>query len=88
MASMFWIIIAVLYLILVVVFFDSIREHPLGSLLLLSSSFYFLWRAHTFLTGAPTNDELVWKILGATAAVMLVVGTVGALASRRRAGRK
>jgi len=85
---MFWIIICLLIAVLVAVFFDAVRQHPLGTMLLLSTTVYFLWRAYSFLTGSQTNDPLIWKILGGTAALMIVVGTVGAMLARRKAGRK
>ncbi|MGH8020035.1 MAG: hypothetical protein ACREIA_17505 [Opitutaceae bacterium] len=85
---MFWIVVCTLLAVLVIVFFDSVREHPLGTLLLLSSTVYFLWRSYTFLTRAPADDPLIWKILGSTAALMLLVGTIGTLATRRKTGGK
>ncbi len=85
---MFWIPVCALLAILVMVFFDSIREHPLGSILLLSTAVYFLWRSYTFLTGEPADDPLIWKILGSTAAIMLLVGTIGSLAARKKMGKK
>ncbi|BET65240.1 hypothetical protein ASA1KI_01580 [Opitutales bacterium ASA1] len=80
---LFWIVVCVVIAVLVVFFFDTVKEHPLGATLLVSSALYFVWRAYTFLMGIRTDDVMIWSILGSTALLMAVVGGVGALVSRR-----
>lgn len=73
---------------LVLLFFDAVREHPLGATLLMASAVYFLWRAFTFLSGEKTDDILIWKILGITAGTMLVVGLIGARFGKEKRPRQ
>lgn len=85
---MFWYVVLAVLAVLVIVFFDVVREYPLGATLLVSAGVYFVWRAYSFLTGDMHHDTLVWKILGSTALVMIVVAGVGSFISRRASKKK
>ncbi|RME67647.1 MAG: hypothetical protein D6781_12780 [Verrucomicrobia bacterium] len=86
--TLFWIFLGAVILVLVLLFFDAVREHPLGAMLLMASAVYFVWRAFTFLSGERTDDVLIWKILGITAGTMAVVGFVGSRLQRRDGPRR
>lgn len=83
---MFWIVVLAVIAVLLLVFFDSVREHPLGTMLLVSTSVYFIWRSYSFLMGeaVPSDDTLIWRILGGTAVMIVVVGVAGALIMRKK----
>lgn len=86
--TVFWIFLGVVLVVLILLFFDAVREHPLGATFLLASAVYFLWRAYTFLAGERTDDVMIWKILGGTVALMFVVGFIGSRFERARRSKK
>ncbi len=87
---MFWSIVSLVLVVLLAVFHRPARQYPLATLLFLATVVYLIWRSYTLFaaesTDTPTDDLLVWKILGATLALIAVVGGLGAWLERRRKG--
>lgn len=71
-------------IVMALLFFDAIRENPLPALFTFAIGVFFLWRVVGFLTDSEDDDLLIWKIVGSTLALLLVVGALGKWIERRR----
>jgi hypothetical protein len=80
---MFWLAYILVLGGLVLLFANTLRQHPLPTLLLLAFVAYFLWRVHSFFLSDSKDDPLVWKILGVTIGAMVVAAGIGKLVVRR-----